>query len=849
MFKVVKDVIGKINNQYSNTEQIGGAVLLCASIFANFVNFVYNAYLGRVIGFEEFGLITLFGSFLNVSQIPLTAFSKTITYRSAYLYGKYDTPVRSFWRLMRSKVMKPTIVLMLVWLLAIPFLSEFFKTGSFIPFLLMTPIWTIGLFAAVDSGFLSGSLRLKTTALMTVVDVLSKFLISAFLINFGFKDLIYLAIPISALVSFFVGWAAVLLIKSGSHAKVRFRKEMYFPRKFYVSSIFAKVAAVVFLSADVMLAKHYLSPVEAGQYALLSLVGKMVFFLGALFNQFIIPFVSRDEGAGKNSKKTFDILMALTLMTVISGFIFVGAFGSHTVPFLLGSKALVIVEFLPFYVFAMGCLAIGSGIVSYHQSKQNHVFAVVSFVLSILTLLAIVFKHNSIWEINMVVTVGGISYLIIMYLLHRFEKLQHVISEAIEVFQLLFLHSSSRKNLPEGKLRVLIYNWRDSKHKWAGGAEAYVQELGQRWANEGHKVTLFCGNDGKSKVHQTIKGVEVIRKGNFASVYVWALLFYVFRFRKSTDVIIDCENGVPFFTPFYSRKPIILVIHHIHQEVFRTQLKFPINKIAQFMEGKLMPFIYNNLPIIAVSESTKKEIVKNKIAKAENIYIVHNGVSRFQTRLIAKSEEPLITYIGRLKPYKNVDTALYAFQKLLERFPSAKFAVIGHGESLKSLRKLSRKLELDKSVTFYGRTSESVKTLILRRSWIAVQPSMMEGWGLTVIEANACGTPVLASNVPGLSDSIIDEKTGLLVSVRNLEEWSEGMKQLICDHKLRAEMSLKALEWSQNFSWENSASTFMSIITKKLEQKENAFGSSFNFISKITQLRLRLPLLRQGGSL
>jgi O-antigen/teichoic acid export membrane protein len=695
----------QLNKQYSTSEQVGSFVFLVASVFANFFNLLYNAYLGRVIGFEEFGLITLFASFLNVSQIPLSAFSKTITHRSAFLYGKYDAPIRSFWKLMRSKMLKPTVIFVILWVFSAPFLAAFFRTGSVIPFLLMTPIWATGLWAAVDSGYLSGNLRLKTLGLMMVTEIVIKFIVSVVLVSLSLPQYIYLAIPISAVISFLIGWTSILMVKSKSISLKPKMTEMHFPKKFYVSTIFTKVTAVAFLSADLMLAKHYLSPEDAGKYALLSLVGKMVYFLGALFNQFVLPFVSRDEGAGRNSKKTFDILMWLTILSVLGGYITVGIFGSLTVPFLLGAKALAIVDYLPFYVFAMGCLAVGSGIVSYYQSKRNYLFAILSFLISVATLIGISFKHNSISDINQVVTIGGFTYLLIIMLFHHFVLLQQIGNGFINGIKQLFLFTETGRS--HKNMNILILNWRDTKHKWAGGAESYVQEIAQRWVADGHQVTLFCGNDGKLKSTQKVRGVNVIRKGNFVTVYIWAFLYYMFKFKNTVDVIVDCENGIPFFTPLYSKKPIFLVIHHVHQEVFRQHLKFPLNRFAQFLEGKFMPFVYHNKQVVTVSESTKKEIVKNKIANQKDIHIVHNGVSVSYKNMMAKSSAPLISYVGRLKHYKNIDIALKAFSNLEKQYPTAKFAIVGQGEAIKNLRKLVKVLGLENKVQFFGRTSES----------------------------------------------------------------------------------------------------------------------------------------------
>ncbi len=93
-----------------------------------------------------------------------------------------------------------------------------------------------------------------------------------------------------------------------------------------------------------------------------------------------------------------------------------------------------------------------------------------------------------------------------------------------------------------------------------------------------------------------------------------------------------------------------------------------------------------------------------------------------------------------------------------------------------------------------------------------IQPSMIEGWGITVIEANASGTPVIASNVNGLRDSVVDGKTGLLVKPKDVRMFAKAMINLIEDEEFRSELSGQSYKWAQNFSWENSAEKFLSVI-------------------------------------
>src|SRR5581483_12030822 len=151
--------------------------------------------------------------------------------------------------------------------------------------------------------------------------------------------------------------------------------------------------------------------------------------------------------------------------------------------------------------------------------------------------------------------------------------------------------------------------------------EVYIHELAKHWVKDGNKVTIFCGNDNRNSSNETIDGVEIIRRGGSYTVYVFAYFYYMLRLSGKYDVIIDCENGIPFFTPLYSKKPTILLIHHVHQEVFRAFLKFPLSTIAKYMESKLMPLIYRNMNVVTVSDSSREEIFKLGFTHSKNIEI------------------------------------------------------------------------------------------------------------------------------------------------------------------------------------------------------------------------------------
>ncbi len=402
----------------------------------------------------------------------------------------------------------------------------------------------------------------------------------------------------------------------------------------------------------------------------------------------------------------------------------------------------------------------------------------------------------------------------------RIRSLQIRFAQSImtNITDFLSLFTGPKMAVPyaEKGLNVLMLNWRDTKHSWAGGAEMYVHELAKRFVDTGNHVTVFCGNDAQSKKDEVIDNVQIIRRGGLYTVYFWAFLYYILHLRGKYDVIVDSENGLPFFTPLYIRKPVFLLIHHIHQEVFRRHLPMPFAQLAMFLETKVMPLVYKNKTVITVSESSKKEIARIGLAQLRNIEVINPGIHTDQFIRTAKTKYPSYMYLGRLKPYKNVDLAILAFSQVVKEVPQAQFFIVGEGESRSKLLRLVQKLKLQDNVKFFGRVSEKMKVSLLAKSWIVVQPSMVEGWGITVLEANAAGTPVIASRVKGLQDSVVHRRTGLLFKAGSINELTQAMRILILQPEMLATFSEEAYFWSRNFSWEKSADMFYASIQKTL---------------------------------
>jgi glycosyltransferase involved in cell wall biosynthesis len=540
----------------------------------------------------------------------------------------------------------------------------------------------------------------------------------------------------------------------------------------------------------------------------------MIYFFGKLVSQFTTPLVSRAEGQGTNSQQVFRPIFFLSLVTVFMVFIALGPAGYLTVPLLLGFRALPILPYLTLYSSALALYTLTTTLIDYHQIRRHYLFPVTGIFMVILQIIFLSLFHENLSELVSVIFILSLFYFLLITFLHfAYDIIIVIFNNLHDLLDLFILHFNNRRPLPHQKLRILIFNWRDTKHVWAGGAEVYIQEMAKRWIAAGHSVTLFCGNDGRDPRNEILDGMNIIRRGGFYTVYIWALLYYVIKFRSRFDVVVDSENGIPFFTPLFTRLPVFLLIHHVHQELFRSGLYFPMDKLAMFLEGRLMPLVYRNSKIITVSESSRKDIISLGLFKTANIYVVNPGISPSNYYPAAKTDHPSFVYLGRIRPQKNIDVAIRSFTEVVKTYPAAKFSIAGWGEDVDELSDLIKDLNLTRSVKFLGKVSEKEKVKLLGSSWAMLQSSSFEGWGITVIEANACGTPVIASDVPGLRDSVLHHETGLLVPPKNEHALATAMKLIITRPDIRNRLSINALSWAVNFNWDTKSAEFMRILS------------------------------------
>lgn len=355
-------------------------------------------------------------------------------------------------------------------------------------------------------------------------------------------------------------------------------------------------------------------------------------------------------------------------------------------------------------------------------------------------------------------------------------------------------------------MNILVLNWQDIKNPLGGGAEVHFHEIFKRIVALGHKVTLLACKFDNAPEEETIDGIRVLRRGS-RNTFNFTLYSNYKKLAKNEkfDIVIDDVNKIPFFTPLFVKEPLLAISHHFFGSSIFREVNFISGLYVVFTEW-LMKFFYKKTPFVVVSQSTMDEF-KRKGFDTSNYSIVYNAIdhSAFDFEIKEKGEDPIVTYFGRLKKYKSVDHLFYAFAEVSKKVPNAKLHILGRGDFRPELENIAEKLDITDKVKFFGFVDDATKKQELEKSYCVVNTSLKEGWGITNIEANACGTPVISANSPGLRDSVKNGVSGLLYEYGNIQELAKMIIDVFTDKELRMKLSRGAIEWAETFSWDKSA--------------------------------------------
>jgi glycosyltransferase involved in cell wall biosynthesis/SAM-dependent methyltransferase len=361
-------------------------------------------------------------------------------------------------------------------------------------------------------------------------------------------------------------------------------------------------------------------------------------------------------------------------------------------------------------------------------------------------------------------------------------------------------------------LRVIALTWRDLPNPSAGGAEVLIDRLLTGLKERGHDVALVAGGPVAEHEYETVNG------GGTYSQYVAAPIISMTRFRRA-DVIIDVENGLPYFSPLWRRRPSVCLVHHVHTDQWHGHFPRPIAATCQAVERRIMPVVYRHRTFVAISNSTADDLVAIGVPR-DHIRVIESGVDLPDTSALARSEEPLFLSLNRLVPHKRVVLLLDAWEIASQQIPG-RLVIVGDGPELNRVRTQAAEIP---RVEVMGRVSEETKHRLLAESWLILSAAHHEGWGMSIMEGAAAETPALAVDAPGIRDAIVPDVTGVLVKGPESElptALATAWVALTADGPRRERLGRAAKERAAEFEWDVTIDRWESALNEVMREKSD----------------------------
>ena len=356
-------------------------------------------------------------------------------------------------------------------------------------------------------------------------------------------------------------------------------------------------------------------------------------------------------------------------------------------------------------------------------------------------------------------------------------------------------------------MRILLVNWNDRENPHAGGAEIHLHETFGRLARGGHAIDLVTSAWPGAAPRAELDGMRVFRTGGRHSFALRGRPLVRERLHAERyDVVVEDINKVPLFLAGLTSLPFLVIVPHLFGATAFREASWPVAAIVWAAERPL-PRAYRRARFHAISDSTRDDLVARGVSR-ERIDVVYPGVDTAWYRpdaAVARAERPTFLYVGRLKRYKGVELAVRALAEARRARPDVTLEIAGQGDDLPRLQGVARRLGVESAVRFLGFVPEEEKRRLLRRAWAVVFPSPKEGWGISNVEAAGCGTPALASDSPGLRESVRHGETGYLVPHGDAHALAERMLALAAHPALVARLGRGARDFAETLSWDRTA--------------------------------------------
>ncbi|HMR94286.1 MAG TPA: glycosyltransferase family 4 protein [Microthrixaceae bacterium] len=357
--------------------------------------------------------------------------------------------------------------------------------------------------------------------------------------------------------------------------------------------------------------------------------------------------------------------------------------------------------------------------------------------------------------------------------------------------------------------RIHVFGWRDLDDDEAGGSEVHADSIESIWARAGLQVTHRTSFSSGRPPIDVRNGYRVSRRGNRYLVFPRAAVAELTGRLGPTDAVIEIWNGVPFLSPWWWHGPTAVWLHHVHGPMWQQSLPGPVAPLGNLLEERLAPPWYRRVPVVTLSQSSKDELVDELGFDRGHVTVIPPGIDPSFSPLdpadpgVGRSPTPLAVAVGRLTPVKDFCRLVRVMAGVRERVPDLELVIVGEGYERAAIEAQVAAVGGQDWVRLPGRISDEELLSLYRRAWLAVSASTREGWGMTLTEAAACGTPAVATDIAGHADAIDDGRSGLLG--RSDDELVELATRGLTDATTRSVLRAGALERAGELTWEACA--------------------------------------------
>jgi glycosyltransferase involved in cell wall biosynthesis len=350
-----------------------------------------------------------------------------------------------------------------------------------------------------------------------------------------------------------------------------------------------------------------------------------------------------------------------------------------------------------------------------------------------------------------------------------------------------------------GLRRVAILAWRDLDDPESGGSEVHAANVAALWGRAGIEVTMRTSYAPGHPQVTWRDGYRVIRKAGRYMVFPRASFSEMMGWHGASDGLVEIWNGMPFFSPMWARRPTVAWVHHVHDTMWEMTLPARLARAGRTIEFRVAPPLYRRVPIVTLSESSKRELVDRLGFSPNRVAVVPPGIDARFTPSGVKSPTPLVVSVGRLVPVKRFPALFDALAASKVRHPQLRAVVVGEGYEREALETLRREIGAEEWIDLPGWVAEDELIALYRRAWVVASASAHEGWGMTLTEAAACGTPAVATHIPGHEDAVRDGETGLLA--RDGAAFAAALDRVLTDQALRDRLGSAALARASELTW------------------------------------------------